>query len=132
MTKDQQMTKDQIFRRIYALAGKARFVAQLRSDRIFLSKIVSGKAMSLDIMFVPGGLEIKPAVYRYTSGNAHFDYSQSEFRWARRKSVFLAVVKLFKKADLWGNVLDKDFFVPNQNNKKAISQVKKFYNALEL
>lgn len=100
------------------------FVNEAGNKVLSLTREISGTPVTVHLEFDGDGVYINPARYTFVSRISHFDYTEEETRWTRRKSVMLGLVMKLQKAEVWPFISNKGFFKINENcrslNKKRL------------
>jgi len=84
---------------------------------LILTKMISGRPVTIHLEVVKGGLWINPPKYTFTATVSHFDFIERETRWTRRKDTIVNVVAALMKAEVWPFIENKKFFSVNESCK---------------
>jgi glycogen debranching enzyme len=87
-----------------------------------LTKKVGGRPVTIHLELVNGGLWVNPPKYTFSSTVSHFDFTEQEQRWTRRKDIITNVVAALMKAEVWSFIQNKNFFTVNENCKSFQKQ----------
>jgi len=101
------------------------FSAALEGKNILLIKILNGRPVSIRLKPFKDdtsneGFWLEPPSYNFKSSTSHFDYVDDETRLTRNKGVIISLVKDLQQTEAWDYIVNKNFFVPNKNNKALL------------
>ena len=108
-------------------AGKAlskivfarKFAVAKKGPDIQLIKMMAGKPVTIFLKEVEEGYWMEPPKHEYHCTYSHFDFSEEEQRFTRRKDLLLRLVPHLKDTGMWEFIVNKEgFFKVNPNNKK--------------
>jgi hypothetical protein len=100
-------------------------VSRQGNGDIILTKMVAKRPVSVLLRAAEKrkGYWIEPPEREFTCTYSHFDYSQPEMRFVRRKTLMMHLVAQLRETNLWQFILNKGFVVVNEANSKMNKRV---------
>lgn len=100
------------------MIAERRFSVARKGKDVWLIKMVGGRPVTVVLKYLDEGYWLEPPSHEYQCSYSHFDYTEPETRYTRRKTVIIQLVAQLKKTGLWKFIVNKNFFEPNKANKK--------------
>ena len=106
---------------IKELQKESRWIVRPRSaGNIELIKTCYGKPIFITLRNMNGGkYQLEFPSYIFNSAVSHLKPSIDELRFCRNKVMLLGLIKALKRTRVWELVINKDFVVINDKNKKS-------------
>jgi hypothetical protein len=100
-----------------------RFQVAKKGPDVCLIKMINKRPVTIWLRYMNEGFFIEPPRHEFVCTYSHFEFSETENRYTRRKDILLSLVDHLQKTKVWNFILNKAFFVPNNYNKKMKRKV---------
>lgn len=107
------------------------FIVIHYTNKITISSTFGKKGYSFNL--VASGrnkYRIEPPKYQFKGVNSHFTFVDDEERMFRNKVLIIRIIQVLKNIDIWRQLENKSFFLPNESNSKLPDKIKNIYKEL--
>lgn len=100
-----------------------KFQVARQGKDVCLIKMVGKRPVSIYLRDHGDGFWIEPPRHEFRCTYSHFEFTEAEQRCTRRKDLLLRLVDYLQKTTMWDFIINKNFFTPNEHNKKMDKKV---------
>jgi hypothetical protein len=100
-----------------------KFQVARKGKDVCLIKMVGKRPVTVWLRDYGEGFFVEPSKYEFHCKNSHFEFTETENRFTRRKDVLIALVEHLQKTKMWDFILNKGFFTPNPHNAKMKKKI---------
>ena len=100
-----------------------KFQVAKQGTDLFLIKMVGKRPVTIFLKNMGNGYFIEPPKHEFRCTYSHFEFTETERRFTRRKDILLRLVDHLQKTKMWDFILNKGFFAPNPSNSKMNKKV---------
>lgn len=115
--------RKQLNQAINELISARKFQVARKGPDVCLIKMIGKRPVTIYLRNCENGYFIEPPKHVFHCTYSHFEFTETENRYTRRKDVLLRLVEHLQKTKMWNFILNKNFFVPNQYNSKMKRKV---------